>query len=1029
VFATSRKLTPPQRRALERAAGKLGFTLINIYERSVIAELLYYSPRWCRDLLAITTARPALSALPLDRRPFFDRPTRGRDAELAWLKEQAGDTLLVGQPGVGKTFLLRQYATEVGALFAVTEDTSAIDAAIRELQPKVIVVSDAHTRLALLKGLRQLRADTGGRWRVSADCWPGAKAAVQGELLLSDAQTRVLQPLARDVVVQIIRDIGIIGPNPLIRELVDQSRGRAGLAATLAFLCLRGDSRRVGLGQVIADEVKTGLKELVGQDAIDALTMLSIGGGNGLPLSIVAQELHVPEVKLQQAVTDLAAGGVVEEVKFSNDAYRIAVQPEALRDALVGNHFFGKFSIALPEPLLAAAQPDSLTSVLLGAARRGAAVPDQLLWKRLQAAPTANLIGYYIALGPPQARRAIQAHPDMLSQLAPIGLRIAPDTFLPLLFGKAVGDERPTHAHPSHPLRQIEDWVHSGLPGTDAIQRRCALVDAAERWLNTGGDAETAIRATSFALMPTFSTCETGPGSGNTVVLTRGVITAEELSAVDDLWNRVVTFLPVQALNHWDPLLHAINGLASPTTISRVPGKAFYTVAKDVAGKAVKRLAAVAQGRPGVLLELSEAAGRLGVAIAVDVNPDFAALYAHESYDKMGTPDAEGIACVRAFGSRLAAGPPEEAAKLLSAFAVEADAVGRTSARLRVLGAAISKKCPALETWIGVFSVTWPDTAIITPMLSRLYHDDRDAFLAACRDCWRVPQLRPTVAEFILITGQPPSDLLGEIISALPEFPGVVQILCLRRQIPVNTLRKLLSHENDAIAAAAAAGEWRAESRGTVREEVRDLWRSAILRCGSTQQREMQRVFIGDILQADACLAFDWILARIRDGQLPFWHPHEELGNAVGILSADQRLAVLIAVKEHEVYAGNGLIAGLIGGNAEIYRRVLGEPKLKRLHLLPLACPPSPQWVALATAALDTGYSDEDVLRAATGGMQSWTGLESAHWNRWRTAWESTQSNGDQRIQNIARRGAEQASRKAAVALEQENRVSVYGDY
>ena len=529
VLATSRSLTPPAQRELEAAANQLGFVLLNMHERAAVAELLYYSPRWCRDLLGITTMRPALSAFPQDQRPFFEQPLRGRDKELKWLNERTGDALVVGQPGIGKTFLMRHYSREADGLFAVTEDLCAIDAGIRENQPKCVIVSDSHARPGLLLRLRQLRSDTCGTWKIVADCWPGAEAEIRKDLSLAKSEALELRPLARDIIVEIIRDAGLVGPTEWVRELVNQSRGRAGLAVTLTHLCLHGDARGVGLGRVLAEQVETTFRALVGNEAVNVLTMFSLGGSSGLELSSVAQELRQPDAQVQQTVVNLAAGGVVDEVTDYGGARRIVVQPEALREALVADRFFGKYSLSLPVNLLSAAIPGGVTEVLLGAKHRGAAVPDALLWSRLNGHGTAELFKSYTALGEREAERVATEHPDMLMDVAPIGLLVAPRVFLPRLLDATVGDMRDTNWAAKHPLRQIEDWVQSGRPGRDALPRRCSLVDGIEKWLLSGGDPDIALSAVSLALVPKFETHNLDPGSGRTLTLTNGVITADEV--------------------------------------------------------------------------------------------------------------------------------------------------------------------------------------------------------------------------------------------------------------------------------------------------------------------------------------------------------------------------------------------------------------------------------------------------------------------------------------------------------------------
>jgi hypothetical protein len=632
VFATSRSVSPAAQRQLTEAAKELGFILLNIYERAVVAELLYRSPRWCRDLLGLTTRRPALSAFPQDRRPFFDQELRGRDDELKWLNDRTNDVLVAGQPGIGKTFLLRRFSREMDGLFAVTDELDAIDAAIRESQPNFIVVSDAHARLEFLQGLRQLRNDTCGTWKIVADCWPGAQVDVRSTLSLATADVLELRPLPRDVIVEIIRDAGLAGPTDLVRELVDQSRGRAGLAVTLAFLCLQGDTRQVGIGRVLAEQVETTFKTLVGNEAINALTLLSLGGSAGLALSDVAHEIGQAVVRVQQVVVHLAAGGVVEELTAYGGNRRIVVQPETLRDALVSDRFFGKYSLPLPDHLLGAAKPVAVTEVFLGAAHRGGAVPDEVLWGRLTEHGSLSLFKSYAALGERQAQRVLTERPELLADVAPIGLRVAPAAFLPKLFDASVGDKRDAGSALSHPLRQVEDWVHSGRPGIDALSRRRSLIDAVEIWLRSGGDANIAIEAASLALVPVFRTSNSDPGSGRTFRVTHGVISAEELSGLGELWERVLGLIPAKVMTNWQPLLNAICGVASPQILGGNPGAAFYAASRDLSGKSVATLARVAADRPGMTLELRDIANRLNIELEVDVDVDFAIIYPADDF-------------------------------------------------------------------------------------------------------------------------------------------------------------------------------------------------------------------------------------------------------------------------------------------------------------------------------------------------------------------------------------------------------------
>ncbi|MBN1618482.1 hypothetical protein JW887_04015, partial [Candidatus Dojkabacteria bacterium] len=54
ILTTSQELTPKKQRNLYKRAAELGFTLLNIHEQATMANLLYRSPEWCKELLNLT---------------------------------------------------------------------------------------------------------------------------------------------------------------------------------------------------------------------------------------------------------------------------------------------------------------------------------------------------------------------------------------------------------------------------------------------------------------------------------------------------------------------------------------------------------------------------------------------------------------------------------------------------------------------------------------------------------------------------------------------------------------------------------------------------------------------------------------------------------------------------------------------------------------------------------------------------------------------------------------------------------------
>src|SRR4051812_31518590 len=112
VFATSRDITPEKRFRLEDAARERGFTLVQVVDRRGMAQRLYWSPRWLRELLDLSAVPSALSSIPRSRRPRLNLNLIGRGAGLEWIRSTPGDLVLAGEPGSGKTFLLTHLIQE-----------------------------------------------------------------------------------------------------------------------------------------------------------------------------------------------------------------------------------------------------------------------------------------------------------------------------------------------------------------------------------------------------------------------------------------------------------------------------------------------------------------------------------------------------------------------------------------------------------------------------------------------------------------------------------------------------------------------------------------------------------------------------------------------------------------------------------------------------------------------------------------------------------------------------------------------------
>jgi hypothetical protein len=360
-------------------------------------------------------------------------------------------------------------------------------------------------------------------------------------------------------------------------------------------------------------------------------------------------------------------------------------------------------------------------------------------------------------------------------------------------------------------------------------------------------------------------------------------------------------------------------------------------------------------------------------------------------------------------------------------YASEAEAAGRRVNVLHTVGSAIAEKVPNPAEWVDALVETGGDDQLVAPLLRRLHDEVPSTWLETCRNCWRKDTFRTVIVAQVLAYDGVAEDLMSEVLDALPAYAPLVHVLCLRGEVATTSVRRLLTHRDNSVAAAAAVGEWQRTPRGDVRPGVRDVWRSALLRCGPKQMHEVRSLFVRDVLSSDPDLAFDWLLARIRDGAPLYELEDYDLEGAIPTLSPDQRLALLTTMGAGEIYVPDDLVARLIDGDAEVYRQLLAEPKATRLHLAGLVGRPSESWATLAVAALDAGYASEEVASAAEGSVCAFSGEASAYWEEWRRDWEKLLEELDHRVRDVARRGIDAATRRRDESLRKEENERIYG--
>lgn len=543
VVATTQVATGTLIDDLRGAAAGEGFQLVNVHGQRAFADLLYRSSHWTSELLGLSGAPSALSAIPVSSRTMNSLPLIGRDADIQWLANSSGDIVVSGYPASGKTHLLRQFVDE-GWLFVVDTDRERIANAARDLRPDAIIVDDAHADLNSLGSLRQLRAAIGAEFRIVAMTWPGDLDGVASTLAITQDSVLDLRELSRDEILEIVKATGIAGPTELQRAIVNQSGGRPGLTATLCDVAWRGDLRPLLSGELLLREIRTAITSVGDASGMHVLEVMALAGDSGASLEDVSHVLRMNVAESQRSLARLGHIGVFR-AKFLAD--KVTIWPLELRFAAVGEAFFSDTSYQ-NLPLASAMRHLDETGVagsLVGAALMGAQVPSATIEPILLGSGSADDFEGYAAVGEQQAVFALNARPGWLTEIAPHSLLTSPAKTLQMLLERAVGDRRPQNSNTDHPLRILSDWIEQAPHARGAqLERRKLLADVSARYAEIAGDPQVVLEALCIAMNVKYESASMDAGAGRTLTIGSGLISRQCLDGLIELWPNVLSAIP-----------------------------------------------------------------------------------------------------------------------------------------------------------------------------------------------------------------------------------------------------------------------------------------------------------------------------------------------------------------------------------------------------------------------------------------------------------------------------------------------------
>jgi len=1015
-LVTSRSLTPRRRRNLHRAAEEEGYALLGICDRVDVAEYIYQHPQLAHDLLGLMGTPRVLSPVPSSSRPLVRLPLIGRDDALTALRGAEGDVILMGSPGSGKTAMLAELAdSEEGLFLTDLSDDTAVANAIRETRPARVFIDDSTDPVRATRLVVRLRTELDADFSLVVTEW--GRSSQLEQLLGPSAVALELEQLTRDEIVEVIHSVGIGGPTPLVREIVNQAEGVPGLAVELAQAAVQGTVTGVFQGDYLGALMRATIERLLddprdGRRAVSILGVMSLSGDAGLTIEEVAQGLGQSSAEIQALLRRLDAGGVVRP----KDNRRISVRPRALRRFLIREVFFSSARLDY-EPWLRIA-PDFALAVreLAWASRAGAAVPN-LMESVVQSGDTeaARILA---AADITSAERLLRLQPSLALPVAREALYTAPQTVLPLLLDAAKHDNRPLHGSPDHPLRIVQDWVHGGVPGTiEALRRRRVLVDASMSWVRSGGPASIFVQVVCDAMTPQYQGTETDPGSGMTLTWSHGALTAAEVAGLVPVWDSILPILTSLEPLPWPLLLSACHTAAFPELGSGLEADVAAT-ARSLAVRMACDLAGIARDHPGVLDRINSLLARIDDDHRFNVPEDYRILFGDVDHADWKAEQERRSEAIDRLVGEWSHDPARAAAHRLEFLQKEATVVESHTDNARVLCARLANLVSNTDEWLSSFVEEGLDPNYLEPFLNKVIAEGGSTAAEAVQTLLGTPANDAAIGA-ALRSSDIPDSVWADVAEQLERYAGYVETLAIRDEIPERNLRRLLWHESELVKASTAEGMWQGSNHGAIPDALLPEWREAVVRCVSSSY------WLREILLTDPTFAEGWLRRRL---EVDDWRALGEEANVVAAASAmshQQRINVMQDLMGHILEPD--LVSRLVGESVEMYEALCLEESLIDFRGAPFSRVADDTWRSFVVIALDHGMDARAIVGASTWRWGVRSGPESAHLQGLAREYEAWLADEDERVREIAEAAIEALKVRQARALREERQRAVEG--
>lgn len=953
VMVTTNPLSDTKRRNILGYCRAQELPMPTFYARQWLVEKLRRDSEWRTELTGVTGRLAAVVTRPSEA-PNGHKLI-GREDDLDRLRTAvalATDICLIGLPGVGKTRLLAELADEVHfidplAREYLTDDLVATD-------PKVVVLDDAHLHLLILEELVRIRGREQLGFRIVAASWPGSERKV--ETLLTEPIPVNLDRLARPELDEVIQELGVHGVRAR-KVVLNQSDGRPGWAVLLSRLFVDGDGEGLSTGQPLLDQVSGLAHSISGGAAFaDALACIAALGTASLEdLELVADISRVTYGDLIDWLETTAQGGLVER----NGEQWAVLRP--LQTLIVASAFFGERKKRRWVTLTSRFQPDyRLDKTVLEVASTSPSTEVRQLaddWFTQTATQaldvgTLALVEIYGRIDEHAADEAAALARRVLATPREPQTLYGGITYDPIgeaaagvlrasfrrtccqeatrgLLDLAIGDDRPRHQFPDHPMRVIQDMAQYLDPdaGPVDVLRELILTHALDWFDEAPSDLRWRVLAevARYVFDPNVQGSWTEPGSHLAFTMARGLMAASAMESLLDLWQEIDTRVRSDAGAHLTPA--AVSQLFD---IFRLWSSLTAGDANSGEENAARQTAVSLEGAGLVLATLTSLSDRFpALPIAINRQSEVVAVWNGGSAVFADLPIVDDrlarFAGVREYDDDIEAWMAQRKDERTS-LAIELSALGASEGvaeyqRLlkevsilegnhdgELMAGDLAAQVADADEWLEI-AVTEQIRGLVGPMLAKARsggHDVSEAVLAALD----VPELRTSVLRVIVHEERELDTLARLVVEGLVEGDAArIGELWVRDSV-TPMLRELLIHSIPEVRTLAAVTFSEGLDHGPdLPTDLRPAWRAALTGADPNHLSQHGRWRLQKMLKhaaaSDPDLCADWFItssATLR-GTSRARRTVDSLSEVLRDLPRDQKRRVCTSLSNDDLLA------------------------------------------------------------------------------------------------------------------------------